>query len=57
MPYEPCPHPDKLGYPSERRALTALRAAQRMRKRYGPRPVRVYLCRCGLWHLTSKALR
>lgn len=56
MGYIPCPHPEKVGHPSERRALEVITASRKLRRRHGSPPIRAYLCACGLWHVTSQPL-
>ena len=52
----PCPHPSKRAYPSYRHADAAL--GKNLRNGRGGRlAMRVYLCACGAWHLTSKPYR
>lgn len=48
----PCPHPEKIPFPTEVDAERALGATWRAvgRSRYA---VRVYRCECGTWHMTS----
>lgn len=50
-----CPHLEKNAFASKRDAESALYATWRRmgRTRYA---VRVYHCKCGFWHLTSKPL-
>lgn len=46
-----CPHPEKSAYPSKVEAEQAILGVWR-KNRGGPK-LRVYLCGCGMWHLTS----
>lgn len=50
-----CPHLEKNAFASKRDAESALYATWRYmgRTRYA---VRVYHCKCGFWHLTSRPL-
>lgn len=57
MGYIPCPHPEKVGHATERKALAAIQQSRKLRRRHGSPPKRAYLCACGLWHLTSQPLR
>lgn len=48
-----CPHPQKLAFPTQEAGMgLALR-----RSRKAGRPMRVYRCQCGRWHLSSKPER
>ncbi|WIC89684.1 hypothetical protein SEA_APIARY_62 [Rhodococcus phage Apiary] len=50
-----CPHPEKRRFGTQESAETCMYAMWRKGRRQ--RIVcRVYLCRCGAWHMTKKAL-
>lgn len=50
-----CPCPTKKGWNNRSDAVDALHAAWR-KGRPGKLPLRVYLCPCEKWHLTSRPL-
>lgn len=53
----PCPSKGKRKFKTRREAEASLTTIWRHGSRNGPGPLpcRSYLCRCGHWHLTSKA--
>ena len=53
----PCPSKGKRKFKTRREAEASLTTIWRHGSRNGPGPLpcRAYLCRCGHWHLTSKA--
>lgn len=54
-----CPCPSKVGHPDEETALAAMEyklseVDLNVVRNTDSLPVRVYLCICGRWHLTSR---
>ena len=52
-----CPTPGKKSYLTEFDAERALEASWRKPQGGRQRPIRVYQCDCGLWHMTAKPHR
>ena len=51
-----CPNPHKKAHPTKEQAENAMAKAWRTGV-HKHLPVRVYKCRCGKWHLTSKSVK
>lgn len=55
--YEKCPVNDKKAFPTRKRAQTSLNYIKKRTKSSDEeKPIRVYKCTCGSWHMTSVKL-